>query len=195
MAERSPAAQALPPLPGEVFRWFLRVYWEDTDAGGIVFYANYLKFFERSRTEWLRSLGVEQQQLRESTGGMFVVVETSIRYHRPARLDDELIVTASMIEKGRASLIIGQQALLKPEHDKCSDGLNHRGKSPNENERSEGPPRASSAPSGGSALRAANSVGAKLFSEGRIRIGWVDAASMRPARIPNSIVARLRTPT
>lgn len=98
------------------FRFSVRVYWEDTDAGGIVFYANYLKFFERSRTEWLRSLGVEQQQLRHSTGCMFVVAETNVRYLRPARLDDQLIVTARLIEIGRASMIIGQQALLKSEH-------------------------------------------------------------------------------
>ena len=98
---------------GAIFSWPVRVYWEDTDAGGIVFYANYLKFFERSRTEWLRSLGIEQQRLKDSTGGIFVVAETSIRYHRPARLDDELIVTASLVETGRASMIIRQQALLK----------------------------------------------------------------------------------
>ena len=195
MAERSQATPALSPLPRGVFRWPVRVYWEDTDAGGIVFYANYLKFFERSRTEWLRSLGVEQHRLRESTGGMFVVAETSIRYHCPARLDDELIVTASLIEQGRASLTIGQQALLKSEHGKYSYAPVHDVTSPSENECSEGPPRASSAPLGGSALRAANSVGATLLCEGRIKIGWVDAASMRPARIPDSIVSRLRTPT
>ena len=100
---------------GAIFQWPVRVYWEDTDAGGIVFYANYLKFFERSRTEWLRSLGIEQQRMKDSTGGMFVVTETSIRYLRPARLDDELMVTASLIETGRASMIIKQQALLKTE--------------------------------------------------------------------------------
>ncbi len=100
---------------GAIFGWPIRVYWEDTDAGGIVFYANYLKFFERSRTEWLRSLGIEQQRLKDSSGGMFVVLDTRIRYHRPARLDDELIVTASMMETGRASMIIKQQALLKTE--------------------------------------------------------------------------------
>ena len=72
----------------------MRVYWEDTDAGGIVFYANYLKFFERARTEWLRALGIEQQQLKLTSGGMFVVAQTSVKYLRPARLDDELIVTA-----------------------------------------------------------------------------------------------------
>ena len=97
------------------FEWPIRVYWEDTDAGGIVFYANYLKFFERSRTEWLRSLGIEQQSLKDSTGCMFVVTEASLRYHRPARLDDQLIVTASILQTGLASLIIKQQALLKTE--------------------------------------------------------------------------------
>ena len=95
------------------FQWSIRVYWEDTDAGGIVFYANYLKFFERARTEWLRGLGIGQQQLKESAGGMFVVAETSVRYLRPARLDDELIVTASLQQSGRASMTIGQQVLLK----------------------------------------------------------------------------------
>ena len=93
------------------FTWPVRVYWEDTDAGGIVFYANYLKFFERARTEWLRSLGVGQRDLREATGGMFVVLETSVRYVKPARLDDELSVTAEVREWGRASLIMAQQAL------------------------------------------------------------------------------------
>jgi acyl-CoA thioester hydrolase len=104
----SDAAPAATP-----FSWPVRVYWEDTDAGGIVFYANYLKFFERARTEWLRSLGLEQRQLKETTGGMFVVSDTQVRYHRPARLDDELIVTARPTEVGRASLTIHQQAWLK----------------------------------------------------------------------------------
>jgi acyl-CoA thioester hydrolase len=93
-----------------VFQWPVRVYWEDTDAGGIVFYANYLKFFERARTEWLRALGVHQSGLKASAGGMFVVGETTIRYLAPARLDDELLVTASLEAAGRASLIIAQQA-------------------------------------------------------------------------------------
>ena len=104
----SSAASAATP-----FSWPGRVYWEDTDAGGIVFYANYLKFFERARTEWLRSLGLEQRHLKDTTGGMFVVSDTQVRYHRPARLDDELIVTARPTEVGRASLTIHQQAWLK----------------------------------------------------------------------------------
>ncbi|MFY8193151.1 MAG: YbgC/FadM family acyl-CoA thioesterase, partial [Limnohabitans sp.] len=92
------------------FEFPVRVYWEDTDAGGIVFYANYLKFFERARTEWLRHLGLEQQQLKNDTGGMFVVSETQLKYHRPAQLDDLLQVSAQLQDKGRASLVIAQQA-------------------------------------------------------------------------------------
>ena len=128
-----------------VFEHPIRVYWEDTDAGGIVFYANYLKFFERARTEWLRNLGVGQHALREETGGMFVVSETTVKYHRPAKLDDQLRVTATLAEDGRASLVIAQQAWL----------------------------------------------GETLLCEGTIRIGWVDAATMKPARIPSSVLERL----
>ena len=130
-----------------VFAWPVRVYWEDTDAGGIVFYANYLKFFERARTEWLRSLGIGQRELRERTGGMFVVSETSVRYLQPARLDDELLVTAELQEAGRASMVIAQRALLQP-------------------------------------------AGAVLAT-GSIRIGWVEAATLRPARIPANILEAL----
>jgi len=90
----------------------IRIYWEDTDAGGIVFYANYLKFFERARTEWLRSLGIQQHALKEESGGMFVVSETHIKYFSPARLDDLLEVTARTAEAGRASLVLAQQAWL-----------------------------------------------------------------------------------
>ena len=131
-----------------VFEHPIRVYWEDTDAGGIVFYANYLKFFERARTEWLRSLGIEQSLLRQTTGGIFVVSETSLRYLQPARLDDELLVTARLEAGGRASLIIAQQAKIK------RNGA--------------------------------------LLCEGTIRIGWVDATSLRPARIPPIILEALK---
>jgi acyl-CoA thioester hydrolase len=97
----------------EVFSWPIRIYWEDTDAGGIVYYANYLKFFERARTEWLRSFGIAQQALREDTGGMFVVAQAELRYLKSARLDDELLVTTSLLTPGRASMTIHQQAWLK----------------------------------------------------------------------------------
>jgi acyl-CoA thioester hydrolase len=127
------------------FEHAVRIYWEDTDAGGIVFYANYLKFFERARTEWLRALGIGQHALRQETGGMFVVSETAIKYHRPAQLDDLLRVTARLSEGGRASLVIAQQAWR----------------------------------------------GDTLLCEGTIRIGWVDESTLKPARIPPSVLERL----
>jgi acyl-CoA thioester hydrolase len=76
-----------------VFSWAARVYWEDTDGGGIVYYANYLRFLERARTEWLRSMGHSQQQLAHSPGILFAVAGLSVEYRRPARLDDELTIT------------------------------------------------------------------------------------------------------
>ena len=108
-----PRAMSAPPAtpPAAAFEFALRVYWEDTDAGGVVFYANYLKFFERARTEWLRALGVEQQALREATGAIFVVAGTQVTYHAPARLDDRLRVTVELREAGRASMRIAQRAL------------------------------------------------------------------------------------
>lgn len=96
--------------PPALFQHRLRVYWEDTDAGGVVFYANYLKFFERARTEWLRALGVGQQALREATGAIFIVTDTAVRYRAPARLDDELQVTVALRARGTASMTIAQQA-------------------------------------------------------------------------------------
>ncbi|MEO9069360.1 MAG: tol-pal system-associated acyl-CoA thioesterase [Caldimonas sp.] len=92
------------------FRFEMRVYWEDTDAGGIVFYANYLKFFERARSEWLRSLGFEQEVLRSKGGIAFVVTDTSVRYRRPARLDDMISVSVEVRHRGQASLEVVQQA-------------------------------------------------------------------------------------
>ena len=85
-----------------------RVYFEDTDAGGIVYYVNYLKFMERARTERLRSLGFAQSQLAEE-GLLFVVHSVSARYHAPAKLDDALQVSAQVIELNRASLRFSQQ--------------------------------------------------------------------------------------
>jgi acyl-CoA thioester hydrolase len=137
--------------PATPFTWPVRVYWEDTDAGGIVFYANYLKYFERARTEWLRALGLSQHELRQRTGGMFVVSEVSLKYHRPARLDDELLVTAAVTEMGRSSLTMAQQVLL----------------------------------------RSAPLEEPVLLCAGQVRIGWVDGASLKPARIPDFLMQAL----
>ncbi len=100
-----------PGAGAPAYQIHVRVYWEDTDAGGIVFYANYLRFMERARTEWLRSLGHGQETARNSGGGMFVVSETQVRYVRPARLDDWLTVTVSVVEAGRASMVFDQKVL------------------------------------------------------------------------------------
>ncbi|HWP19447.1 MAG TPA: tol-pal system-associated acyl-CoA thioesterase [Burkholderiaceae bacterium] len=98
------------PAAAAAFRFPIRVYWEDTDAGGVVFYANYLKFFERARTEWLRAAGFSQERMRAQAGVMFVVAHTAVRYLRPARLDDLLEVTVQVRQAAQASFLIAQQA-------------------------------------------------------------------------------------
>lgn len=97
-------------MTGVPFEHQLRVYWEDTDAGGVVFDANDLKFLERARTEWLRALGLVQQALRDATGAIFIVSDTALRSLAPARLDDPLTVTVQPLDTGRASMTLQQQA-------------------------------------------------------------------------------------
>jgi acyl-CoA thioester hydrolase len=123
----------------------LRVYWEDTDAGGVVFYANYLKFFERARTEWLRSAGVEQSVLREQTGAIFVVADVQIRYLASAKLDDVLTVTVKVLEQGHASMVLEQKAWR----------------------------------------------GTTLLADGKVRVGCVDATTLRPRRMPQEVLQAL----
>jgi len=91
------------------FRWPIRIYWEDTDAGGIVYYANYLKFMERARSEWLRAIGIEQLPLQRELGLMFVVVEAQTQFRKPARYGDLLQVSCAVAESGRASLTFKQE--------------------------------------------------------------------------------------
>ena len=86
------------------FECTFRCYWEDTDAGGVVYYANYLKFMERCRTDWLRALGVDQLQLRAERGLQFVVVNVTVDFLRPAVLDDEILVTAELGRLGGATI-------------------------------------------------------------------------------------------
>jgi len=133
--------------PEQAFTIPVRVYWEDTDAGGVVFYANYLKFFERARTEWLRALGVAQQALRDDTGAIFVVTDTQLAYRAPARLDDLLRITAEPTDIGRASISLRQQAWR----------------------------------------------GDTLLCEGHIRVGCVDAQTLRPRRFPASLAQQIST--
>jgi acyl-CoA thioester hydrolase len=97
--------------PARTFSWQVRVYYEDTDFGGVVYYANYLRYFERARTEWLRSLGVDQERLAREHGLQFVVRRAEIDFLRGARLDDLLEVTVALEQKKRTYLMLRQRAL------------------------------------------------------------------------------------
>ena len=107
---RTDAAERAPVRPA--FSWRLRVYWEDTDAGGVVYHAGYLRFLERARTEWLRARGLGQTELREQRGVLFVVREITVAYEKPARLDDELEADVVLMQRRSASLLL-QQALRR----------------------------------------------------------------------------------
>jgi len=132
------------------FSWPARVYWEDTDGGGIVYYANYLRFLERARTEWLRSLGYSQQALARDRGIVFAVVSLGIEYRRPARLDDELIVTCEPQAEGAATIRFAQRICRK----------------------------------------SAQAAGmGELLVEADVRVACMDAASLRPRRLPEFLVA------
>jgi acyl-CoA thioester hydrolase len=96
------------------FVWQARVYWEDTDAGGIVYYANYLRFLERSRTEWLRVHGISQRALVSDPGVVFSVVALEAQYRRPARLDDLLSISCEPAREGGASIVFSQRIWRQP---------------------------------------------------------------------------------
>lgn len=100
-----------PASPPEIFTWPVRVYWEDTDAGGVVYYANYLKFLERARSEWLRALDIDQRTLATEAGLLFVVRRVAADYLRPARYDDALTVACRIARVGRAGLDMEQSIL------------------------------------------------------------------------------------
>jgi len=102
---------AIPESLVPSFCWPVRVYWEDTDAGGVVYYANYLKFLERARTEWLSHLGLEQDQLAADAGVVFVVRRVEADYLKPARFNDRLVVRCELAELSRASMSMSQQVL------------------------------------------------------------------------------------
>ena len=132
------------------FRWPARVYWEDTDGGAVVYYANYLRFLERARTEWLRQYGHSQAELARSPGILFAVVSIQVDYRAPARLDDELEITCEPRPQGAASLLFAQR-------------IYHARKA-----------------------GAARSRSALLEAE--VRVACVDAASLRPRRLPQFLL-------
>ena len=97
-----------------LFEWPVRVYYEDTDAGGVVYYANYLRYLERARTEWLRHLGFEQDALMRDSGIVFAVRRVEIDYLLPARLDDALVVEAEIAAASKVSLTFAQRIVRAP---------------------------------------------------------------------------------
>jgi len=112
-AAASSSPSPLSPLPSPVFTWPLRVYWEDTDAGGVVYHASYLRFLERARTEWLRAQGIEQQRVRDEHGVIFVVRDMAIEFLLPARLDEQLDVTLEATEVRSASMTFSQRIVRR----------------------------------------------------------------------------------
>jgi acyl-CoA thioester hydrolase len=132
------------------FRWPARVYWEDTDGGAIVYYANYLRFLERARTEWLRQYGHSQAELARSRGILFAVVSIQVDYRAPARLDDELEITCEPRPQGAVSLLFAQRI-----YHASKGAATH-------------PPTA--------------------LVEAQVRVACVDAASLRPRRLPQFLL-------
>lgn len=107
-----------------IFSWPVRVYFEDSDAQGLVYYANYFKFMERARTEWIRALGIEQDVLLREQRRLFVVVDTEAEFLMPARFNDQLVITAGLLERARASFLLEQHIY----RDSLSGDLVCRGK-------------------------------------------------------------------
>jgi acyl-CoA thioester hydrolase len=123
----------------------VRVYYEDTDAQGVVYYANYFRFMERARTEWLRSLGVDMAALQDQDRRIFVVAEVNVKFHAPARLNEDLVVTAGLIDRTRVSFDIEQHIYR-------------------------------------------NSTDGDLLISGIVKAAYLDADTMRPKRLPPSIL-------
>jgi acyl-CoA thioester hydrolase len=137
-----------------------RVYWEDTDAGGVVYYANYLKFLERARTEWLRAQGFSQHALAQQPGILFAVTNVEVSYQRPARLDDELLVTCELKRAGTASLRFAQRIYRR-------DGADAQ------------------PPADASPARDACDAAGELLTTAQVRVACLDAQTLRPQRLPD----------
>ena len=123
----------------------VRVYYEDTDAQGVVYYANYFRFMERARTEWLRSLGINMADLQDRDRRIFVVAEVNVKFHAPARLNEDLVVTAGLIDRTRVSFDIEQHIYR-------------------------------------------NTTDGDLLISGIVKAAYLDADTMRPKRLPPSIL-------
>ena len=144
-----------------------RVYWEDTDGGGVVYYANYLRFLERARTEWLRAAGISQQALARERGIVFTVTSLTVHYRSPARLDDELLVTCSPQRSGAASLSFAQRILRRT---------------------SGAPGVTGNEPIDEAAAPITVTATDMLLTEADVRVACVDARTFRPQRLPPFLI-------
>jgi acyl-CoA thioester hydrolase len=149
------------------FVWPVRVYWEDTDAGGIVYYANYLKFMERARTEWLRALGIEQEPLIREHGLMFVVVDVEAHFRKPARYGDGLTVGCDVAETTRATLTFKQDIRREGDATSQSDSRIIPAKAGNQDRNA-------------------------LLLEGQVRVACLDAGNHRPRALPAVLIERMK---
>jgi acyl-CoA thioester hydrolase len=154
------------------FCWAARVYWEDTDGGGVVYYANYLRFLERARTEWLRAQGLSQRALAEERGIVFTVTSIEVSYRKPARLDDELLVTCEPARAGGASLQFAQRIYRRA---------------------GAAAPPPSGAPAEPAGMPQGGEPG-ELVATAEVRVACVDTRTLRPQRLPDFVVDILTTP-
>ena len=152
-----------------MFIWPVRIYYEDTDCGGVVYYANYLKYMERARSEWLRGLGFEQDVLMERYGIVFAVQSAQLQFLRPGRFNDLLYVGTAEMRRGRASLTFAQSVVRAAGEAEARAFLES--------------PRAP-------VLR--GEAGAEPLCKGVIKVACLTTPGMRPSRIPREIATELR---
>ncbi|HEY4732514.1 MAG TPA: tol-pal system-associated acyl-CoA thioesterase [Gammaproteobacteria bacterium] len=145
-----------------MFHWPVRVYYEDTDSGGVVYYANYLKYMERARTEWLRSFGIEQDELLGRQGIIFAVHSVTLDFLRPGRFNELLFVSVQVAQRRRASLIFAQEIM-----------------------------RLSTGKAGQMQIDNAAEENRTVLCSGHIRVACLDAASMRPRQIPDYVLTEI----
>lgn len=144
------------------FLWPVRVYYEDTDAGGIVYHSNYLNFMERARTEWLRALGFEQDSLKQNMGVIFAVRSVNVDYLRPARFNDSLQVSVQVARVGKASITLKQNVRRESTADIANKDI------PGEN--------------------AHGDNATDILCQATIKIASIDAVRFKPVPVPEQIL-------
>lgn len=152
-----------------MFIWPIRVYYEDTDCGAVVYYANYLKFMERARSEWLRSRGLEQDGLMERLGIVFAVQSAQLRFIRPGRFNELLYVSAALSVRGGASLTFEQQVVRAADAQGARDLLRNHPDAPARGHR------------------------AAALCSGVVKVACLNKTDMRPRRLPQEILSELES--